>query len=96
MVNFFRHNYIYQISSFSYKNCSYTIDDTVSKDLKIVDSSRILASLIIFCIQLSLLASVFSNLIPKSRFGRTFYIMKVDIRRWRRSRVVRFYARLVK
>ncbi|CDY09507.1 BnaC02g20490D [Brassica napus] len=67
MVSFFRHNYIYQISSFSSKNCSYTIDDTVSKDLKIVDSSRILASLIIFCIQLSLLASVFSNLILKSR-----------------------------
>ncbi|CAN6884488.1 unnamed protein product, partial [Brassica oleracea] len=66
MVSFFRHNYIYQIFSFSSKNCSYTIDDTVSKDLKIVDSSRILASLIIFCIQLSLLASVFSNLIPKS------------------------------
>ncbi|CAF1908184.1 unnamed protein product, partial [Brassica oleracea var. botrytis] len=96
MVSFFRHNYIYQISSFSSKNCSYTIDDTVSKDLKIVDSSRILASLIIFCIQLSLLASVFSNLILKSRFGRTCYIMKVDIRRWRRSRVVRFDARLVK
>ncbi|CAN6850519.1 unnamed protein product, partial [Brassica oleracea] len=46
-----------------------SIDDTVPKDLKIVDSSRILASLIIFCnypVSLSLLASAFSNSIPKS------------------------------